>query len=179
VGSGLIWDACALLNLLATGREADILGALPGPHHATAIALRETHKLRCPEPGEYETVTLAPLVERGRLVVVTPSDQEIGRFVELAAELDDGEAMALAVAGCRALRLVTDDRKAITTAANCVPPVACLTTAEWMREWATRSRPSLGELADALLRIETRACYAPRATDPLAPWWRATRAGEP
>ncbi len=174
---GLIGDACALLNLPAKGREADILDSLAGPHHVTAIAVRETHKLRGAEPGEYDVVTLTPLVETRRLVVVTPTSREVERFVGLAEDLDDGEALALAVAGYRRMCLVTDDRKAIATVRKHGPDIACRTTPEWVHEWARSAAPCADAIAHAVRRIETRACYCPRPTDPLAKWWQRARSG--
>jgi predicted nucleic acid-binding protein len=85
------------------------------------------------------------------------------------AALDDGEAMALAIARTRGWQLATDDRKAIRLAGEAAVPV--LTTPGVMKRWADQLGPSTAEVSSALIAVRERARFSPSGRDPLCEWW--------
>jgi predicted nucleic acid-binding protein len=92
-------------------------------------------------------------------------------YVEFAADLDDGEAMALAIARARAWLLATDDRKARRRAVE--SGVSIVTTPELMKRWADSSRVPAEEIRSALERIQARARFVPAPDFPEYEWWTA------
>lgn len=171
-----VWDACALLNLLATDCAPGVLASLGCDCLVEAGLREEVHYLR-PLPEDRSSAELVPvriddLIAGGALTLTElRHEDELALFVSLAERLGDGEARSLAVASCRGLRLVTDDRAALRTAAGLQPSVPCLTTPEWVRLWAERTRQEARALRAVLRRIEVRARYLPPRTHPLRGWW--------
>jgi hypothetical protein len=86
-----------------------------------------------------------------------------------ARQLDDGEAMALAIAQSRGWTLATDDRKAITVASS-VGVITCGTSG-LVKRWVDTAAVEEPEIRAALLRIKHRARYLPGLRDPLFSWW--------
>jgi hypothetical protein len=172
----VIWDACALLNLVATAREQEILTSLSCPCYVVKeVRVGETSYHRpLPEEdpeGRLVPVDLSPLLGLGLLqdVALTPDEQEL--FVEYALEIDDGEARTAAVAASRGYRIATDDRPAIRFAGSLDPAPAVLTTPEWLKLWAEATQADEEVLGDVLRRIELCARYHPRRLHPLFDWW--------
>ena len=90
-------------------------------------------------------------------------------YLELAVSLDDGEAMALALAKARGWKLATDDRKAISLAEKL--HVEVITTPELVKYWAERTKPTAAILREVLLHIQNRARFFPNDKSPLRDWW--------
>ena len=114
----LLLDASCLLNLYATDRILEIAAALPWQLAVVDYVL-EQEALYVRTIGAYEEqeetvpVDLSPLIDEGLILVVrmeTPSEE--ASFVELAAVLDDGEAVTGAIALSRGHMVAIDDRKA-------------------------------------------------------------------
>ena len=106
--------------------------------------------------------------------ICAPADDvEHALYVNLAMRLDDGEAMALAIAKNRGWKVATDDRKARNTAASI--GVAVVTTPELLEHWATRTHCSDAETADTVRRVESLARFTPLDNSPAAEWWRKIR----
>jgi predicted nucleic acid-binding protein len=172
VADGVI-DTCCLINLLAVGELRDWLPVLGLRWHVPSAVMGEALFLRATdEAGKQvkEAVDLRPLVADGVLSVCDlVSTEELALYVRLAAELDDGEAMALALAKCRKWLLATDDRKGRRLAAELAVPV--LTTPELMKRWADAASPTPDELAGALRRIQEFARFVPSDDFPLHDWW--------
>jgi len=173
VADGII-DTCCLINLCAVGGLSDWLPALgllwhvPSAVMDEAIFLRRTQEAGKPRKEE---VDLRPLVADGTLRVCDiESAEELALYVRLASELDDGEAMAMALARCRNWLLATDDRKARRLASDLA--VAVLTTPELMKRWADAASPAPGKLAAALRRVQELARFVPAPDFPLHDWWR-------
>ena len=94
---------------------------------------------------------------------------EVDRYVAYAEDLDDGEAMSLAIAQSRNLALVTDERKARRLARENAPELSLITTTEIIHTWAHGKEPS--EVTAVVHSILTRARFLPADSDPLALWW--------
>ena len=180
----LLLDACCAINLLASSAADEILQALP---HEVAVARlvfeREVLYVRA-EDGEVPVETevahpeevgvelsLRPLADQGLLHVLEPeTHEEHATWVDLALQLDDGEAMTGALAIHRNALLATDDRKAIRVLGQRLPEHRILRTSELLKDWADGGAPTEG-VRDALEGIEHRASFRPPRGDPLAEWW--------
>jgi hypothetical protein len=183
--STLLLDACCAIILLASGRAEQILASLPHEPAVVPLVLEREVFYVDPEPDEgaaaepepgvipsREEVRLKPLVERGVIRVLAPeTEQEHALYVDLALELDDGEAMTGALAIHRNASLATDDRKAIRVLGAELPPERILRTSHLVKTWADAGAP-IELVRQALRHIENRASFLPPQDDPLLAWWK-------
>lgn len=171
--SDTVIDSCCLINLCAVGRLTEVLPLLGVSWHIPPLVKEEALFLRTEEengsPGT-ERVDLQPAIDVGVLALCAPEPgTETELYVELAAALDDAEAMALAIAKCRSWLFATDDRMAIRHATALA--VSVITTPELMKRWADATSAAPDELCVALLRIQNRARFTPSPKFPLYDWW--------
>lgn|SRR5882724_2134620 len=164
-------DTCVLINLLATTRVAEIVQVISPCRLVCPVVKGESLYLRSPDlDGQPEPVDLAPLFEANvfaSCVIESQLDEEL--YVGYSLELDDGEAMSLAIAQSRNLALCTDDRKARRVIAENAPALSLLSTPQIVNAWAEGRDPV--EVAVVIRAIHTRARFCPSDTDPLAAWW--------
>jgi predicted nucleic acid-binding protein len=94
-------------------------------------------------------------------------------LVRLAGDLDDGEAMSIAIADSRGMQFASDDQKACRVFLELGQTADRLTcTSAIVRRWAeTRSIPSQ-RLKATLRRIIVRARFTPSRRDPHVGWWQ-------
>ena len=169
----LLLDASCLLNLCATDRLLEIAAALPW-QLAVVDYVMEQEVLYVRIIGAQEgtvPVDLSPLIDEGLLLVMrleTPSEE--ASFVELAAVLDDGEAVTGTIALNRGHLVAIDDRKARRVLGEKAPGMRLVSTLELMRQWSA-SVP-VQEVSHALRAMQHRASYVPGQWDPLHAWWR-------
>jgi predicted nucleic acid-binding protein len=104
------------------------------------------------------------------------TQQEVDLYVKLAVDLDDGEAMALAVAKSRGWVLATDDRKARRMSDTLAVPV--LTTTQIVRRWAERNCIGSAEVRQAIVNMRELARFVPRQGFPEYRWWMEQLASE-
>ena len=173
----LILDASCLLNLYATGtgRLIEIAAALPWRLAVVDYVMdREALYVRTTGANAEEDtvpVDLSPLIDAGLLMVLRlENPREQGSFVELAALLDDGEAVTGAIALNRGHAVAIDDRKARRVLGEHAPGMRLVSTLELMRQWS-ESVP-VQEVSDALRAMQHKARYIPGQRDPLYSWWR-------
>lgn len=120
-GAALVLDASSGLNLLGTGRAAEILRALP---HEVFVADKAAAEIgRDPITGAPGAVALDRLATQGLIRVVSLSDPAYDTYLRLVAAaspdgLDDGEAATLAHAADAGAVPVLDERKATRVAAG-------------------------------------------------------------
>ena len=177
----LFLDASCLLNLYATGHMIEIAAALPWQMAVVDYVLEhEALYVRAigayEEQGETAPVDLYPLVEDGLLLVVWLEDlDEEAYFVELAATLDDGEAMTGAIALNRGHSVAIDDRKARRVLGEKAPGMRLVSTLELVQHWATVATSQ--EVILVLRAMQHGARYVPWQRDPLYDWWRAMMEG--
>lgn len=178
----VVLDACCLINLAAAGALDHWLGdlgprlMLPDAVLGEALFLRRAGE-DAVEPGDAqrtdatrEPVLLDRHIAGGLLTLVHPETAaELAAYVAFARELDDGEAMALAIAERRGWQLATDDRKAIRLAGEA--GVSVLTTPAVMKRWAAQSGASAADIRAALVAIRNRVHFLPGGRDPLCDWW--------
>lgn len=169
-------DACCMINLYAAGDLRNRLSLLGGKWYIPTAALTESLYVHLLQPDgsiEKSPIDLNPLIEDGTLLSCTAEPgEELDLYVDLATRIDDGEAMALAIAKTRGWTLSTDDRKALRIADEL--SVAVITTPELMKRWFDAAVPSSAELRETIRLIEARASFFPAARHPLHTWWRSS-----
>lgn len=170
----VVVDACCLINLCAAQDDLEKwLPSLGGRWHVPTAVLAETMYLRTEDDSgtEQRPVDLQHLVDADVLATCRVKGAvETQLYVDLAVELDDGEAMAIAIARNRGWLLSTDDRKANRLAAE--RGLRVLTTAEIVKRWSEVVSPSDQAIREMLQRIEKRARFFPPTSDPYHEWWR-------
>lgn len=166
----VVLDADVLMNLLATDHLADVLAAngtrgLLCPRTESEVIYLNPRTSGSPP----EAIDLGPHIDSGTLMRVTLDAAETATYVRLAAEVDDGEAQVLAVGMHRGLVVATDDRRARRVATGL--RVALLSTPELVVTWAAADGTQAVNVAPAIVDIEVRSRYRPRAADPnRIPW---------
>lgn len=165
-------DACAVLSLYATQRMTAILDTMSGRVAVADLVVDEALYIRRIVEGqvELERVDLGSLVGSDRLAVLSAeSDEELLTFIDLAVDLDDGEAMSAALAIHRDCVLVTDDRKAERVLAGRVP---MRSTLDLVRHWVESERIARPDVRAALIGIDQRG-YRPARRHPHHGWWES------
>lgn len=164
-------DTCTLINLEATGEPHVLLGALSATCLACNVVQRESMFLRSEQSDlPPEQINLDSLFQANVLSpchAETPEEEAL--YVSLAAELDDGEALSLAISSMRGYGLATDDRKARRLAQE-LGSVPIFSTAEILHSLHSLDKDKIREM---IRRIEFRARFTPHSTMPLYDWWNA------
>lgn len=174
----LVFDACALINIHASGRLGDVLRSVSQVALVTeTVRGRELQQTEILDALNPEGDRLCDLLGSGRIVVVDfASEDEATLFIDYAAAIgDDGEAASLAVAASRGFAVVTDDMKARRFAERETPKVPLLYSLEILRHWAQERAVPDAEVRAALHSVEANGRYMPRATHPLYAWWSQVR----
>lgn len=177
-GSGklVVLDACCLISIAASGVAEELFAALPEAGAVAERVVAETLYVRgaAPDdprlPRESVSIGVSDWITAGVLQVLKlGTDDDFARYVELARELDDGEAESMAIALARGYVLATDDGKARRVAAARGVPL--LSTPEILKAWCERKRVSPMRAKTALTQIADRAKFRPNAKLPEADWW--------
>ncbi len=168
-------DCCSLLNLYATRRMQEMLQALSVRCVVAEAVVGEAVYVprggESADAAEREPVDLQPLISTGLVEVWRPEKEaEYASFVSFAVDIDDGEAMACALALHRGAAVVTDDRKTVRILRNRVPQLAVFTTTQVLRFWAESIQLGNAALRAVLRDVEARARFVPGGHDPLQPW---------
>jgi predicted nucleic acid-binding protein len=166
-------DACSLINLCATGELEAWLQVLGSRWHVPKAVQSESLYLRIKHADgtvAREAISLDSAIKSKSLDICEPiGEAETELYLELAVLLDDGEAMALAIAKARQWTLATDDRKAVALAQRL--NVSVTTTPELVQKWSEKSGASRDAIREVLLRIQDRARFFPNDRSPLHGWW--------
>ncbi|MFZ0594058.1 MAG: PIN domain-containing protein [Bryobacteraceae bacterium] len=181
VGVPVLIDTSVTLNLLATGISLAMLESLELDCFVCSAVIAETIYLRSDDPTQpREAVSIDPWLQSATVKVVTiDSSLEEELYVQFAADLDDGEAMSLAICRVRGYALATDDRKARRIAGQLASPgVPLVSTSQILQHWAVRTRAPQDELRRFVSAIELRARFIPPQDDPLRQWWISLRSDE-
>lgn len=151
---GVVADASAVINLVASGAVLKISSVLPAPIRVvTAVALEL-------ESGRSRWTTsahLADLAAAGIIEIVDLDDEALRHFEALvigtAAEtLDDGEAATIAYALTSDLEALIDERKAWRICGERYAALAVTTTVELLLDPATEAELGPDGVVDALFR---------------------------
>jgi hypothetical protein len=174
MGPILITDASVLINLVASGIPAEILGGCGWEFHVCPDVLAEVTLLRDRETGEEHPIDLHPLFTNGLLTLVQPeSDEEFVLLIDYSALLGHGkgEAMCFALAEARSLPVAIDDARAARRASRRNPGVMTLDTLQILKTWQERTGNSDGSVGALLKAIYRYARYQPATNHPEFEWW--------
>lgn len=170
-----IVDACCIINLYASGKAQDIVSACGGSFYVSEQVRRESLSIRQPDQHDPALLITSPVsldeaISNGLIREChLETGTEIEKYVEFAAQLDDGEASCLAIAKSRGWTVATDDRKAIRVASE--SGISVITTPELIERWVKASSPTVREIIETLRSIERFANFRPRRASPLHDWW--------
>ncbi len=172
-----VLDACALVNLRCGWGGVAELRSFGESWSIGDIALSEALYVReFDAHGEIGKVTLnadAVVIQGGLNVLSLAGAQEHESFIEFAAELDDGEAQALAFAMHRKRVLVTDDRPAIRVAGGPSVEVRTVGTPELLLAWADADPKHYARLSEVVRRVAALGPFQLRKSSPHYDWWQA------
>jgi predicted nucleic acid-binding protein len=174
IDSVAILDACVLINILASGRAEEILAQTNHRFGICTVVSAESIYLRAADSNAPpEEVKLDQFLKSRSLTVYgLVNDLDKTRYVDYAAELDDGEAMSLALTVTRGFSLATDDRKARRVFLDEVKdPTRLLSTTQILRNWSKVANLRAGEIKNVLLAVSRRGRFSPRSDDPDFSWW--------
>lgn len=170
----LALDACCVINLSATRRMGEILGAVG---HRCVVPAYVAHEeaLGLGRDGEdaddREPIDLSPLVNAAHLEIREMTNAEERReFVRFAVDLDDGEAWTCALAKLENGIVATDDRKTLRLLDK--EGIPTLQTPEILHSWAKHCAVPSAQVREALERVERFATFRPRRQAPFFEWWR-------
>jgi predicted nucleic acid-binding protein len=173
----IILDASCLLNLYASKRLQGIAQTLPQPLAVADYVIQQEalyirHRGSDQDREEREPVNVESLVSAGFIQVMqVNSEVEATTFVDLATEMDDGEAITCALAVHRQCDVATDDRKARRILSTRAPQVLVTSTLALVKQWGELAGITKAELRAVLLNIRFGANYYPGERDPLYRWW--------
>jgi predicted nucleic acid-binding protein len=169
----VVLDTSVILNLLAADVGDAILRCLQTECLVTAAAAQETLYVRADDPSQpVRPVSVDPWRAARLIRIVAPEGlEEENSYVQFASQLDDGEAMSLAICQSRRCVPASDDRKARRLATALHPGVDVLSTAEILHRWATRVNVQEELLRRTLQAIERRARFLPPQGDAYRDWW--------
>ncbi len=161
-----IADACALIDLAATGREQQLLEAIEAQLTVTDLAYAEVVYLDGPpdeETGEptRELIDLAPLLSDGQLEVRGLGPAEEALFVRAAERLFDADASCVALAGTMGRPLVTDDAKLRNVARALVPEVQLVGSITLIRTAIASAGLDEAAAATIVRRLRDKARFLP------------------
>lgn len=170
-----IIDACCVINLVASGQTEAILHTPLNSKSVTyAIAdtaLNEATVLRRGGGGEnsndHERIDWAVINGSNLILVKTANAEEMDVFVSLASQVDDGEAMTIAIASARGFGVVTDDRKA----RRFLDGLPCLGTLDLLHNWSLAAQVDEKILVASVRSIRERANFVAPRTHSLSNWW--------
>lgn len=146
-------DASVAINILATTRGVEVLGALPGRCVIEERAAAEV--TRHPRGITHAQGPLGELLSSGALKVVQMVSEDFELFVQLVGApspdgLDDGEAASLAWVVGHGGVLIVDDGKARRITRRDYSAVEMQSSVSVFRAWAERAKPTPAELATVL-----------------------------
>ncbi|MBD2294099.1 hypothetical protein H6G06_11510 [Anabaena sphaerica FACHB-251] len=172
--SHIIFDACCVLNLCASGQFLAILKSLPAEIVVTTVVQeRELKTLESLKEEENDTVSeFEAAIQQGLLKVVDfESEEEEEYFVNYAAILDDGESATCAIAVQRKWAIATDDKRAISFIQKEAPNIQIISTSEIIKNWSEKQSIDSVILSNVLNAIKIKGHYVPPKNDPLRTWW--------
>lgn len=175
----IVCDACVVLNLVATGREVDLLRAVGARIVMAPKARGETRSLKGPrDKGGQPTLIpadLRPLEKEGLLEVRAVGLADAALLVKYGALLKDADAECAALAEAGGLQLATDDAKPRRVVAELRGDTALLSSLELVREAAAHLKLGVAETRALLKDVFEKGGFAPPRPGkslPLGGWYR-------
>lgn len=171
----IILDACCIINLYASNRIEEILSVIP-KSVCVAAYVKNEEVLRTYDisSNTAEDIDLQSLIDRDILRLVDLDlETEAEARVNLAAVLDDGEAVTGAIALHRNWAIATDDKAVIKVFAREASHLQIITGPELVKYWVDMTQPSSETINMCLHNITIGASYRPGAKHPLYEWWQS------
>ncbi|MFK7602069.1 hypothetical protein ACI3L1_07630 [Deinococcus sp. SM5_A1] len=166
-------DACALINLYASGRLAEVARHVQGPLLVVPKVVEEAgwiFERVGLERGERQPIDLAPFMDKGLIQVVPLTPTAHQSFLDLAYRIDDGEAMTIAAAlASEEAGVVTDDEAARRLLDSSGMPMS-ITSLSLLRAALTGCEQ--GDLREALINVMVCGRYVPGSRHPEWVWWQ-------
>ena len=171
----VVLDASSAVNLLATGREVELVRAVDWSLIIVAAARAEVCLLRGP-PGVDGRAAQVPVdwrpLEAAELIqVCSLGDEGLDAFVAAAARLTDVDAQSIALAAVRRLPLLTDDGKMRTVFRALHPTLRLYSTLQLLKRATEALRLGRASVREILQRVRSRANFAPPRSDPERQWY--------
>jgi predicted nucleic acid-binding protein len=174
----LVIDACALINLLSTGDEDRLVGAL-GMHLVTTSLARAEVRFRRGPPDDEGVPTQVPLdvdrlIREGSLSV-RPMDGAVrDAFVAaVSAGLRDADASVVALAGTSGTPLASDDNRVRKIAPRLYPSLQLRSTLGLVRDAYERIGVTPSDLRDFARRLSSGGNFLPPKSDEHRVWFSA------
>lgn len=170
-----IIDTCCLINILASGREEEILASAHGFYlgeraSKESLYLNEYDEETAQRIGK-TPVDLSPLFADESLVLCRlDTEEEFGHYLYFAERLDDGEAEALALGLSRGWTVATDDKKAVRIATE--HGIQTISTLRILLHWVKKNRVGKKELRNIMTRIQRLASFVPSPNSPGYEEWQ-------
>jgi hypothetical protein len=123
-----------------------------------------------------ESIDLGPFIETNLLHLVDiETETEANTYIDLAAKLDDGEAITGAIALNRNWAIATDDVASVRLFQGESPSIAVVSTLDLVKYWVDTDEPDEPTIRETLLNIRIRGRYEPHRNHPLSSWWQKFR----
>lgn len=172
----LVIDSCCVLNLLATGREVEIVRALgvclfDTPFTSGEPTMLWTHPDR--EGRRMRQPASAAALRSHGLLDTRPLDTDDLRraFVLAGALIPAPDASCIALAGVLGIPLVTEDRKQRRVASELFPRIELVSTLDILHEASRALDWDDDLLASAAADLRWRGNFAPPRNDPRNAWF--------
>ena len=169
-----ILDACVLINLLASGRAGDIMSESGYQFGICSVVKNESIYLRATDlNAPPEEVKLDAYLESNRLTAFElSSDEEKELYIDYATQLDDGEAMSLALVYSRGFGMASDDRKARRLFTEEIGDLKrLLSTSQILKEWSEKAGMNTADVKQVLTDVSRRGRFFPNSGDTHFDWW--------
>jgi len=170
----VVIDACALLNVTATGEEVRVLETLGLRLIVGARVRGEVIYHVGPEDDEgvatKEPVDLSTLEENGLLATQTLGEEFDETFLRAAEPLTDLDAESVAIAATLGCPLVSDDAKIRRVVRRLFPEVGLFSTLELIHD--AMGALGLEMTRELLRRLRQRGNFAPPRSLPRGDWYR-------
>lgn len=174
--SGCVIDSCSLLNLytgwrgLSELKQLDINWYIPD-----AVAAESQFSRERGNDGNFSvnSIDVEKFIDEGIFIRVRPEGPlEIEDYVNFAAEIDDGEAQAIAIAKNRKLQFLSDDAKAVRLCLGVAEKTEVVSTPRILNTWSLLAEGNIGRIPSVIRRIEELARFSPKAGSPWYSWWK-------
>lgn len=169
-------DACVLLNLLATGRAADLLLALDTSLIATPLAAAQVRYLAGPldEEGRptRQAVDLVAQTSAGLFDVKEVPHTVLDLYVRCAAELHEADASSIALAVGFGVPLATDDGLERKVASREAPELEVVGTLALVRNATSAMGMDHEHLVELARNLRVRGNFLPPRQDPDREWYQ-------
>lgn len=178
----VVVDACGLLNLLATGREIDLVRAVSWTLIMTEFARGETLYLDS-RPDAAGRRRRAPasteLLEQSGLFTVRMLDDDwIHAFVQCAEQLPDSDASCVALAGTLGYPLLSDDSRISKVASQLYSSLELISTLDLVRNAANALALGRLDLVVLAQNLRWRGNFLPPRGSPHREWYASLLSGE-